>query len=354
MEVLVNLEKIRENLAAIRGFCRQAGLQPVWITKGCQACKHILSELTVPADEVFGDVRPANLARLRQAFSGRVMRVQIPGSRQAGDTVRTAHTSLISHPAHARRLGQAAGSLGLTHELIFMIDVGNRREGAMPGDASEMVREVAQTPHVCLVGLGASVGCYGGYRAGLADLERLVATAHGVRADTGLPLDVLSVGSGTMILDLVRQGRVPAGITQLRIGAAVWVGEMPPTRTAIDGLHQDAFLFCGEIMESGLKPSLPASQTGTDAFGRQVVFEKGGDRHLVLMDFGMVDVDAYDLTPLDTGVRIIGATSNYTICDVTHAGADRSVGSVLSFRMGYSAMVRAMGSTETVKTVVGG
>ncbi|MBI9082828.1 MAG: alanine racemase [Desulfobacterales bacterium] len=353
MEVLVHLEKIRENLATIRGFCRQAGLQPVWITKGCQAYDPILSDLTVHTDEVLGDVRPANLARLRRAFSGKVMRVQISGAQQAGETVRSAHTTLISHPAHARWLGKAAGSLGITHDLIFMIDVGNRREGALPVAVSEMVREVAQIPHVCLVGLGASVGCYGGYRAGLADLERLVATALGVRNDTGLALDVLSVGSGTMLLDLVRQGRVPAGITQLRIGAAVWVGEMPPTRTAIDGLHQDAFCFCGEILESGLKPSLPEGQTGTDAFGRQVVFENAGDRHLVLMNFGMVDVDAYDLTPLEAGVRVIGATSNYTICDVTDAATAFSVGSVLTFRMGYSAMVRAMSSTETVKTVVG-
>ena len=282
------------------------------------------------------------------------MRIHIPGAQQAGETVRWAHISLISHPAHARWLAEAASRLGLTHDLIFMIDVGNRREGALPEIASEMVSEVARIPHVRLVGLGASVGCYGGYRAGLADLERLVAAAHGVRNHTGQALDVLSVGSGTMLLDLVRAGRVPAGITQLRIGAAVWVGEMPPTRTAIDCLHQDAFCFCGEILESGHKPSLPTGQTGTDAFGRTVVFENAGDRHLVVMNFGMVDVDAYDLTPLDDGVRIVGATSNYTICDVTDAAVNLSVGSILTFRMGYSATVRAMSSTETVKTVVGG
>ena len=47
MEVLVHLKKIRENLTTIRGLCRQAGLQPVWITKGCQAFDRILPELIV-------------------------------------------------------------------------------------------------------------------------------------------------------------------------------------------------------------------------------------------------------------------------------------------------------------------
>jgi predicted amino acid racemase len=130
------------------------------------------------------------------------------------------------------------------------------------------------------------------------------------------------------------------------------VGEKPPTREPIAGLYQDAFTWRGEILELARKPSRPLGPTGSDAFGKQVVFEDLGDRTKALLNFGMNDVDIYGLTPLTAGVRIVGGTSNYTVCDVTDCPRSLRVGVTLDFRMAYSAMSKAMLSPHALKILL--
>jgi predicted amino acid racemase len=169
---------------------------------------------------------------------------------------------------------------------------------------------------------------------------------------TGLRFEVLSVGSGTMLLDLIRAGEMPKGITQVRLGAALLVGEKPPTKEPILPLYQDCFVFRGEILEISTKPSLPAGPTGYDAFGRKVIFENKGERETALLNFGVIDVDIYDLTPKAAGVRIIGGTSSYTVCDVSDCAEKLKVGDQLDFRMAYSAMARALSSRYVLQTIL--
>lgn len=352
MQVLIHLDKLRHNFAYIRDICRSAGLQPVWITKGRQAHPAILELLAQEAHTMVGDVSPANLDRACQVFADRVMMVQLPDRDRVAAIGACAKVWLVSDPAHARIIAAAAGPQSTPRELILMVDVGNRREGVLPEQTTARAVAIEAVEGVVLTGLGTAVGCYGGYLTGRTDMEQLVNIARETEAQLGRRFEVLSAGSGTMLLELAARGEMPAGINQLRIGAALFVGEMPPTRTPIPELYQDAFIFEGEVLETSLKPSLPAGRTGPDAFGKQVVFEDSGPRQLCILNFGLLDVDAYDLSPLTAGLRIVGATSNYTICDTTRCNPRPAIGDTLSFRMAYSAMARAMASDEVEKKII--
>ena len=66
----------------------------------------------------------------------------------------------------------------------------------------------------------------------------------------------------------------------------------------------------------------------------------------------MIDTDPYALYPLDPGILIVGATSNYTICDFTDCNLSPGIGDRLEFRMASSAVARAMSSSETVVTEI--
>ncbi len=352
MQVFIHLDKIRHNFAFIRKICRKSGLQPVWITKGCQAYPGILDLLSENGREMIGDVRPANLERARSLFPGKLMMAQLPDRSRVSDALSCSDIWLVSNPVHAQTIAAAAVRRGKQQELVLMVDVGNRREGLMPDRVSAAAEAIHAIEGVSLVGLGTSVGCYGGYRAGIADMQRFVTIAQKSEADLNCRFDVLSAGSGTMLLELAAQGKMPERINQLRIGAAVFVGEIPPTRTAIPGLFQDAFIFQAEVLETALKPSIPACCTGIDAFGKKVVFEDLGPRQLTILNFGLLDVDSYDLTPLTAGLRIVGATSNYTICDTTECDTQPDIGDTLDFRMAYSSMARAMASGDVTKVAV--
>lgn len=352
MQVFIHLDKLRYNLTFIREICRKADLQPVWITKGCQAYADILELLVETPGEMLGDVSPANLKRARKRSSGKLMMVQLPDPGRVAAIGACVDVWLVSDPAHARMIAGTAKQVGKHPELVLMVDVGNRREGVLPERTADTAAAILAIEGVALVGLGTAVGCYGGYRAGLADMERLVGIARKTETRLQCRFDILSAGSGTMLLELAAQGRLPERINQLRIGAALFVGEMPPTKTALPGLFHDAFILQGEVLETSLKPSIPAGNTGFDAFGKQVVFEDRGSRQLCILNFGLLEVDSYDLTPLTEGLRIIGATSNYTICDTTRCDPQPAMGDLLEFRMAYSSMARAMASDDVTKIAV--
>ena len=352
MQVLIHLEKVRHNFAFIREICLKAGLQPVWITKGCQAYPEILKLVAENDREMIGDVSRSNLERARGVFPGKLMMAQLPDQNRMPDILTRSDVWLVSDPVHARIIASAVKQKGERQDLVLMVDVGNHREGVMPDRVSRAAAAIQSIEGVSLVGLGTSVGCYGGYRAGIADMQRLVDITKKTEEDLNCRFDVLSAGSGTMLLELVSQGKMPARINQLRIGAAVFVGEIPPTKTAIPGLFQDAFIFQGDVLETSLKPSIPSRSTGVDAFGNKVIFEDLGPRQLTILNFGLLDVDSYDLTPLADGLRIVGATSNYTICDTTQCDTQPNIGDTLDFRMAYSSMARAMASADVLKVAV--
>jgi len=354
MRTFIHLDKLRHNISSIRDICRQAGVKPVWVTKGCNAHPQILSLLAEVPGEIVGIVRPSHLERARKIYPGKLMMVQLPDHDQASAIGVSPDIWLVSAPAHAKMIADHAKRQGRLQELILMVDVGNHREGVVPERTLSTAETLMTNEGISLIGLGTTVGCYGGYKAGLADLEKLVTIASETEERLSCRFHTLSVGSGSMLLRLVEQGVIPERINQLRIGAAVFVGEEPPTKRAIPGLFQDVFVFQGEVLETSLKPAIPNGTTGTDAFGKKLVFENNGLRRLCILNFGLLDVDSYDLTPLTRGLRIIAAASNYTICDTTDCDSQPTIGDHLEFRMAYSSMARAMASGEVKKTFITG
>ncbi|MFH0785612.1 MAG: alanine racemase [Pseudomonadota bacterium] len=352
MEVSIHLEKIKHNISIIQDISRKAGLQTVWVTKGCHSHPAIICALDEMGAEIVGEVYPSNLQRISKIFSGDLMMIHFPALSQARETVACTDINLVSSLEHTEALSRAAEEMGKQQRIIMMVDVGNLREGVMPKKVLSTVRKILPLRGVELIGLGTSVGCYGGYLAEERDLHQLEKITKETEEASGHRFQVLSAGSGTMLFELIRNRKLPERINQMRIGAALLVGEKPPTKEPIYPLHQDCFIFSGEILEMDRKPSLPSGRTGFDAFGRKVTFEDMGERMKVLLNFGMVDVDIYNLTPRTPGVKIIGGTSNYTICDIHDCPEKFWVGKCLDFRMGYSAMTRAMSSVYVLKKVV--
>ena len=59
---------------------------------------------------------------------------------------------------------------------------------------------------------------------------------------------------------------------------------------------------------------------------------------------GREDVDAEGITPLDSRLTILGASSGYLVVDVTRAAGSIRVGDELAFSLNYSALLAAMTS----------
>jgi hypothetical protein len=230
-----------------------------------------------------------------------------------------------------------------------MIDLGDLREGIWPHELLPTVERIMELPGVRIAGVGTNLTCFGAIVPTEDNLGQLVAHAYKVERVTGTTLDWVSGGNSSS-LPLLLAGRMPHGINNLRVGEAILQGGRD---TFLDApwseLDRDAFHLTGELLEVKVKPSMPIGKSGIDAFGQRPYFIDEGDRLRGIANIGREDVIVEGLSPTHQGVRVLGASSDHLVLDLTDAEPPLGVGDLVSFRMSYGAMLAAMTSEYVEK-----
>jgi predicted amino acid racemase len=120
----------------------------------------------------------------------------------------------------------------------------------------------------------------------------------------------------------------------------------------VEGMHRDAFVLKGQIIELKEKPSIPTGTIGMDAFGNTPAYEDRGIIKRAIVGMGRQDIDPDGLSPLDDKIDIIGASSDHTILDVTQSEVEYKVGDIVEFYMDYGCLLRASTSQYVDKVIV--
>ena len=68
---------------------------------------------------------------------------------------------------------------------------------------------------------------------------------------------------------MIASGRMPAGVTALRVGETILLGVDTLTREPILGLHTDVFELTAPVIECKVKPSMPRGTVAQDAYGNR-------------------------------------------------------------------------------------
>jgi len=345
--LFVDLAKIQHNAEVMSGHCRKAGIQTVGVTKLMRAAPQVAQAMLDGGVEILADSRIPNLKQLA-AFKVPRMLLRIPQLSQAQEVVANCEISLNSEEATLRALSKAAEAQHRSHRVIIMQDLGDLREGCF--DEEETVRLahlVQQLPGLTLDGIGANLACYGGVSPTPKNQNRLIAIANRIRKELDLDFKTVS-GCNSAAAFMLLDGTLPAGITQLRFGASLLMG-IGLNDDPIPGLNLDTMKLSVDIIEVKQKPSVPIGSDALDAFGNKPVFEDFGIRKRALCALGKQDVDFSQLTPLDSGIRIIGGSSDHLILDVTEGAIDYQLGDTVSFALSYGGALQCMTSDYVAK-----
>ena len=73
-----------------------------------------------------------------------------------------------------------------------------------------------------------------------------------------------------------------------------------------------------------------------------------------LVNLGRQDIDPEGTTPLDSRIRVLGASSDYLALDVSAIAGQIRVGDELGFTPNYSALLRCMTSAYMHKQLAAG
>ena len=339
----IDLDKIEHNAAAITDLCGRHGIAVAGVTKCVCGHPEVARAMLRGGVDSLADSRLENIERLRGAgIEARCLLLRLPPLSGAAQVVECADWSVNSELAVLQALSNAAVQRRV-HEVMLMVDLGDLREGIWPDDLLALAAQAVRLPGIRVVGLGANLACFSGVVPSEHNMQRLVELAEAVEQRLALRLDWVS-GANSSGLELIASGRMPARINHARIGEAILLGRETIHRRPWPGTVQDAFLLHAEVLELKRKPSRPLGERGEDAFGKRSPVEDRGVMDRALLNVGREDVQLEGLTPLDGRVRIVGASSDYTVLDVTGANGELQVGDQLVFSLNYAALLAAMTS----------
>ncbi len=350
----IDLDKIAHNARVITGLCRDHGIAVTGVTKGVCGQPEVAVAMLRGGVGAIGESRFENIDRLRAAgIDAPVVQLRLPPLSGADDIVATTDISLNSELAVLAALSEAALRQGRIHDVILMVDLGDRREGIMPDALRGLVSGALRLRGIRIVGLGTNLACFSGVVPSEDNMTRLVDLAATIERDFSISLRWIS-GVNSSGLDLIASGRMPERVNHARIGEAILLGRETIHRRAWPGTFQDAFVLHAEILELQAKPSLPVGRRAQDAFGDRRPVEDQGTRLRALLNIGREDVGDGSLTPSDPGISILGASSGYFAVDVTDGAGTLRVGDELAFAPNYGALLAAMTSEYVKKRLLRG
>jgi len=354
--LIVDINKLKSNLDAVAAITKeQGGCSLMIVTKGLCADPEMAKMVAAhPAVDFMADSRVANIktyAEAARANGKMTTLLRIPMHAEAADVVKYVDLSFNSELSTIRLLNEEAGKIGVKHNILLMIDLGDLREGIFYQDEDiifKTVEEILTLPNINLYGVGVNLTCYGAIIPKNDNLSNLVAAARKIEEKFGIKLQMVSGGNSSSIY-LIGKGELPEGINNLRLGESFLLGNDTAYGEKLLGTTGDALVLEAQIVELKEKPSLPIGEVGVDAFGQKPYYEDRGIIKRAIIAIGKQDTDIDSMEPLDPDIDILGGSSDHIILDVTRSSRGYKVGDTVQFVVGYGGMLKTATSPYVEK-----
>lgn len=360
--VTINLDVLRHNLGVIGDLMAQQGASWTVVTKALcghhETIKalHFLGARSV-ADSRLDNLRAANKAapKLEKWY------LRLPHLSVLPSVVELADVSLNSEIDIIRGLSAEACRQGKTHNIVIMIELGDLREGILPGSLIKFYEDVFNLPNIDVIGIGAQVGCLAGAVPNVDQISQLLLYRELLELKFQRSLPVISAGSSNF-LPLVIENKIPRGVNHFRIGEALFLGTDLVNGGTLPSLRDDVICLEAEICEIKEKSLVPTGEIGaTTPFdmtglsaGEEMGTSRGQRGYRALVSVGNLDTDVVGLTPIKPQYQIAGASSDITVINLGTTPDGLQIGDTIKFKPNYSAFVRLMSSNYLPKVVMPG
>lgn len=347
--VEIDLLKIAHNVKKLAQLYGSKGISIVGVTKGVCGDPKIAAVYLINGINIIGDSRIANFKRMHEAgIHAPFLLLRLPSMSEVESVVKYTDISLNSEIKVIKEISEAARNNDIEHKIILMVELGDLREGIMPSDLDDTVKEVIDLPGITLAGIGTNLACIGGVKPENKNMSQLSELAQSIENKYRCTLEFVSVGNSSIHL-WIESAKDVKKVNNVRLGESLLLGGKDLDGVGIPGLYKDAFTLVAEVIESHVKPSVPWGEIMVDAFGDIPRFEPRGQIRRIILGIGRQDVLYSGLSPrLD--IEILAASSDHLIADAKEANL--GVGTEVEFDVDYGAMLAAMTSPYVIKKYI--
>lgn len=348
----IYINKIKENALSLKNELAEKDIKLTAVVKGFAGNLNIFKAYQEAGIKSIADSRIENIKKFRKAgYKDEILMLRIPMPSETEELVKYADASLISEYKTAELISINALKNNKVIDLIIMVDIGDRREGILAEDLDELAEKIEELPGVKLKGIGTNLGCFAGIIPDRENTLRLIEIKEKLEKSLERKIELLSAGN-TATLRLLEDEELAAEISNLRVGEGILLGTDIINQSLIKGYNHYNFRLQAEIVELKEKPSNPEGEIAFGGQGRGQIIEDKGLRKRAILAVGKQDIDYHGLYPETAGVEVLGASSDHLITDVTDVNKKLEVGDILSFKMNYSAMLRALTSNYLTKNYI--
>jgi predicted amino acid racemase len=338
MKLVADCGKISENSRAIVELCRARGVKLACVTKCVCGEPAIARAILAGGVDGLAESRLFNIRRLREAgIDAHIILMRMPLPEEADEVVRLADCSFNSEPAAIRALSAAAQQQGTIHQVVVMVENGDRREGVMFDRVEPLCRLVLDLPGLQLAGLATSLNCLCGVMPSVENQQRFADLASQTETKLGVHFRFVSAGH-TNNVRFVLEGTMPGRVNHLRVGEAILFGTDELSDLRLPVPCGDTFRAFAPVIELQDKPSAPDGVCGMDAFCRVHEWPDLGVRRRAILAMGEIDLAMEHLTPARPDITLVGASSDHTVIDVTEADPPVQLGDEIEFACRYTAV----------------
>ncbi len=353
--VTIDLQGLRHNIRVIRSWMKKHEATWTIVTKVLCGHTDTLRALQLLGIRSMGDSRLANLQAIEKIipdFESWYLRVADMSS--VRDVVGLADVSLNSEIEVINSLNEQARQLNKTHRIIIMIELGDLREGILPGSLIRFYETVFDLSNIEVIGIGANLGCLAGAVPNIDQFTQLALYRELLELKFQRRMQLISAGSSAVI-PMLLEGKLPKAINHFRIGEAIFLGTDIVNGGTLPELRDDAIILeaeIAEIKEKGLVPlSETISMTPFEFDQAHEDFSPGQRGYRALVSVGQLDTEINGLTPVDSGYHIAGASSDVTVVNIGDEPGGLEVGETIRFRPNYAALLRLMSGKYIGKEV---
>lgn len=353
--VTIDLHKLRHNIKVIKGWMEKHGSTWTVVTKVLCGHTDTLRALQLLGVRSMGDSRLANLQAIEKLvpdFESWYLRVaDLSSVKHVADL---ADVSLNSETEVIKELNKAAQHINRVHRIVIMIELGDLREGILPGSLVKFYETVFELSNIEVIGIGANLGCMAGAVPNIDQFTQLVLYRELLELKFKHRLPIISAGSSA-VLPLLLEGTLPRAINHFRIGEAIFLGTDLVNGDTLPKLNNDAITLeaeIAEIKEKGLVPLAETiSMTPFESDQTNGDFSPGQRGYRALVSIGQLDTEVTGLTPIDSRYQIAGASSDVTVINIGDEPDNLKVGDTVKFRLNYAALLRLMSGKYIDKVV---
>jgi len=353
--VIIDLQGLKHNIKIIKEWIENHGASWTVVTKVLCGHADMLRALKLLGIRSIGDSRLDNLQVLKDIipdFESWYLRVADMSS--VHDVVRLADVSLNSEIEVIAALNEEARQLDKMHRIVIMIELGDLREGILPGSLIKFYETAFNLSNIEIIGIGANLGCLAGAVPNIDQFTQLALYRELLELKFKRKLELISAGSSS-VLPLLLEKKLPKAINHFRIGEAIFLGTDLVNGGTLPGLKNDAIILeaeIAEIKEKGLAPPAETiSMTPFDATHSTEEFSPGQRGYRALVSIGQLDTEITGLTPVDSRYHIAGASSDVTVVNIGDESGGLKVGDTIKFRPNYAALLRLMSGKYIRKEV---